>query len=59
MVRTKKLEIESRTVGTRITLAMYGKLLEYVAVSSHLSISDYLRDLIRRDLESKGALKRG
>jgi len=58
MVRTKKLEIETRTVATRITPAMYGKLLEYLAVSGHLSISDYLRDLVRKDIESKEAFKR-
>ena len=49
-ISAKNLEIENRTVATRITLAMYDRLLEYLAVSGHLSISDYLRDLVRKDI---------
>jgi len=55
MVKAEKLKIENKTVGTRITKPMYDRLLQLLAVNAHLSISDYLRDLIRKDLESKEA----
>lgn len=47
------VNIESKTIGTRITTAMYTKILELLAINTHVSISDYLRDLIRRDLENR------
>lgn len=56
MVKAEELKIESKTVGTRITKVMYNKILELLPANAHVSISDYLRDLIRRDLEAKGAI---
>jgi Arc/MetJ-type ribon-helix-helix transcriptional regulator len=44
---------ESRTVGARITESMYEELHDFLEGDTHLSVSDYLRDLIRKDLESK------
>lgn len=56
MGRRKKIgtEIKQVTVATRITLPMLESLNEYLTVNAHVSTSDYLRDLIRKDLEQKG-----
>lgn len=47
-------QIESFVISTRITGSICKSLKEYLATGSHVSVSDYLRDLIRRDLEAKG-----
>lgn len=51
MVRSRA---QSKTIGTKITQAMYNKILEHLEKDTHLSVSDYLRDLIRKDIEEKG-----
>jgi len=56
VVKAEELKIKNKTVGTRITRVMYNKILELLPANAHVSISDYLRDLIRRDLEAKGAI---
>jgi hypothetical protein len=53
MVKIKGLKVESKTIGAKITKGMYERILEFLATNSHISISDYLRDLIRKDLEIK------
>jgi hypothetical protein len=58
--KTKKeqqTEIDSLVIGTRITRPMHQALTKLVQFDSHFTISEYLRDLLRRDLESKGFLK--
>jgi len=52
-----ELEIETLTVATRITKPMYEALLKMLTQNAHVTVSDYIRDLIRRDLEQKGLLK--
>ena len=47
-------DVKSLTIATRITLPMLEKLNDYLEVNAHVSTSDYLRDLVRKDLESKG-----
>ena len=47
-------QIKQQTVSTRITQPMLEKLNEYLIIDAHVSLADYIRDLIRRDLESKG-----
>jgi Arc/MetJ-type ribon-helix-helix transcriptional regulator len=58
MSRKKRLEDQNKikqvTVSTRITSSMLERLNEYLISDAHVSISDYVRDLIRRDLETKG-----
>jgi len=49
-----KARQRSKTIGTRITQALYKEILERLEENTHLSVSDYLRDLIRRDMEEKG-----
>jgi|GEM_PF-2079136 len=57
MSRQTEFEIESTVISTRVTKPMYEALLRLLALNAHITISDYLRDLIRRDLEQKGLLK--
>ena len=49
-----KKTIESTSVSTRITKHMHGAILELLEVNDHLNVADYLRDLIRKDLEKRG-----
>jgi Arc/MetJ-type ribon-helix-helix transcriptional regulator len=49
-----KARAQSKTIGTKITRVMYNKILERLEEDTHLSVSDYLRDLIRKDIEEKG-----
>lgn len=46
--------IETTTVATRITRPMETAMLRMLSANAHISISDYLRDLIRKDLERRG-----
>ena len=57
MSKQTELEIESTVISTRITRPMYKALLQLLTLNTHITISDYIRDLIRRDLEQKGLLK--
>ena len=45
----KKLKL--KTVGTRLPLETYNKIVILLSSSDYTSISDYIRDLIRKDLE--------
>ena len=47
-------QIKQVTVSTRITSPMLKSLNKYLMVDAHVSMADYVRDLIRRDLEEKG-----
>lgn len=52
-MQTKK-EIETIPVATRITKPMLRGIQTILATDSHINIADYVRDLIRRDLEERG-----
>lgn len=54
---SKQTEIETTVIATRVTKNMYEALLKRISLDAHITVSDYLRDLIRRDLEQKGFLK--
>jgi len=45
-----------RTIGAQIPEEMYKILEEHIIGKSYISASDYIRDLIRRDLEARGLL---
>ncbi|MEM3824238.1 MAG: hypothetical protein QXH87_04820 [Candidatus Bathyarchaeia archaeon] len=57
MSRQTEVEVETLTVSTRITKPMYEALLRVLTQNAHVTVADYIRDLIRRDLEAKGLLK--
>lgn len=41
-------------ISARITPYMFGAIEEIVDAGFYLRVSDYLRDLIRKDLQSRG-----
>lgn len=49
-----KKDVQSVPVATRITKPMHRAVLILLNVDAHLNVADYLRDLIRKDLENKG-----
>jgi len=55
-MQTEK-EAESVTVATRITKPMYDALTKVLLTNAHLNTADYVRDLIRRDLETRGEFR--
>jgi Arc/MetJ-type ribon-helix-helix transcriptional regulator len=48
---------ESIPVSTRITAAMQKAMDNSLETNGHLNVADYMRDLLRKDLESRGLLK--
>jgi Arc/MetJ-type ribon-helix-helix transcriptional regulator len=50
---------EFTVIGTRVTKAMYDAIVKLLEKDSHVTVSDYLRDILRRDLEGRGFLKNG
>lgn len=49
-----KNAIETTPVSTRITKPMHKAILDLLRVNAHVNVADYIRDLIRKDLERKG-----
>jgi Arc/MetJ-type ribon-helix-helix transcriptional regulator len=43
-------------IGTRITEAMQKGIDRVLATDGHVNTADYVRDLIRKDLEKRGLL---
>jgi len=54
---SKQVEVETTVIATRVTKPMYKALLKMLSLDAHITVADYIRDLIRRDLEQKGLLK--
>lgn len=50
-------ECDNVVVGTRVTKPMFQAVLKCLELGSHITIADYLRDVLRRDLEARGFLK--
>ena len=50
----KKETVETIPVSTRITLSMRRSINRVLQVNAHINVADYLRDLIRKDLEARG-----
>jgi len=46
--------VETIPVSTRITRPMRRAINEDLQVNAHINVADYLRDLIRLDLNSRG-----
>jgi uncharacterized alkaline shock family protein YloU len=53
-VNMQKETIETIPVSTRITLPMRRAINGVLQINAHINVADYLRDLIRKDLESRG-----
>jgi Arc/MetJ-type ribon-helix-helix transcriptional regulator len=52
-MQTKK-ETETIPIATRITKPMLRGIQTILATNAHINIADYVRDLVRRDLEDRG-----
>jgi Arc/MetJ-type ribon-helix-helix transcriptional regulator len=49
-------EKETVPVSTRITGSMQKAIEQVLLSDGHLNVADYMRDLIRKDLEKRGLL---
>jgi len=47
-------EIETVTVATRVTKRMLKAIKTILETNAYMNTADYVRDLIRRDLEKRG-----
>lgn len=47
----------NKCVSTRVTESTYNAISQVIANNGHVNIADYLRDLIRIDLEKRGLMK--
>ena len=54
--KNTKKETQSIPVATRVTKPMHKAMLSLLTIDAHINIADYLRDLIRKDLEDKGII---
>lgn len=54
---TEQKEVETIPVATRITKVMHDAMNKVLLTNAHLNTADYVRDLIRRDLEARGAFQ--
>jgi len=53
-IKTEKSEKETVPVSTRITDPMQKAIQKVLLTNAHINMADYLRDLIRKDLEKRG-----
>lgn len=49
----RKVEVESIPVGTRVTKRVVEQIENLVKKGYYMDISDYLRDIIRKDLRER------
>jgi Arc/MetJ-type ribon-helix-helix transcriptional regulator len=56
-MQTKNRPKETVPVASRITETMQKAMEKVLEMDGHLNASDYLRDLIRKDLEKRGLLQ--
>jgi Arc/MetJ-type ribon-helix-helix transcriptional regulator len=56
-METKNRLKETVSVGTRVTESMQKAIEKVLEADGHLNTSDYVRDLIREDLEKRGLLR--
>lgn len=45
--------VETVPVSTRITKPMRKAISDMLQINAHVNVADYIRDLIRRDMESR------
>jgi Arc/MetJ-type ribon-helix-helix transcriptional regulator len=57
MMENKNRLKETVSVGTRVTESMQKAIEKVLETDGHLNASDYIRDLIRKDLEKRKLLQ--
>ena len=53
---TKEEDTQNVPVATRITETMQKAIQKILLADAHINTADYIRDLIRKDLEKRGLL---
>ncbi len=51
--RRKRQRWDTKVISGRISPSMYEAVLKVVESGSYVDVTDYLRDLIRKDLEAR------
>lgn len=54
--KKSRRKTEVRTIGTQVPEEMYKIIKEHIIRKEYVSTSDYIRDLIRKDLKERGLL---
>jgi len=52
----KPKNVETIPIATRITKQIQGAIQKVLTTNAHINTSDYLRDLVRKDLAKRGLL---
>ena len=52
--RRRRQRWETKVISGRISPSMYEAVIKVVESGSYVDVTDYLRDLIRKDLEARG-----
>lgn len=52
--RRRRPPPETYTISTRVTAPMWDAITRILDAGAYLSTTDYLRDIIRRDLKARG-----
>jgi Arc/MetJ-type ribon-helix-helix transcriptional regulator len=52
----RRVRAENYAVSTRVPIQVLNEIEDLVKQGHYLDISDYLRDIIRRDLEQRGRM---
>ena len=52
--RRRRQRWETKVVSGRISPVMYEAVIKVVESGAYVDVTDYLRDLIRKDLEARG-----
>ena len=50
----KRVRWKTKVISGRISPQMYKAVLEIVNSGSYVDVTDYLRDMIRKDLDARG-----
>jgi len=50
----KKFRWPTTVISGRVSVQMHQAVLDVIALGKYVDITDYLRDLIRKDLEARG-----
>lgn len=52
----RKKNSQTTPISTRVTKPMHDAILRLLEVNAHVNVADYLRDVVRKDLENRGVL---
>lgn len=55
-IENRKRNMQTIPVATRITEPMKEAIFRVLLTNAHINMADYIRDLIRKDLEKRGLL---